>query len=105
MTRKSQQDLEQPAKVYQLDAVEVKVDQALAKLDQIANSVNGVTTRIEVETMIEVSKKEIKEDVTEQIAKIHLEYGPTKKGVWWVISSIGAVLIAQLVLQFMNRSS
>jgi L-lactate utilization protein LutB len=52
MTRKSQDELEQPAKVYQLDAVETKVDQAISKLDTLLEQTSGVVTHKQMEDYV-----------------------------------------------------
>lgn len=94
---KTQEELERPAKVYQVLAVETKVDQALLKLDEIVKSVNGVTTVAQVEAMIEKAKADIKEDIDNEIKKIHLHYGPTKGAAIWVLCVVVAALIGQVV--------
>lgn len=96
MTR-SQQELEQPAKVYQLDAVDRKVDQALSMLQTISNNVSGVVTETQMEKRLKEVRDEIEDDynlkITNEIKTIHLKYGPTYKGIWWVISTMAVGLI------------
>lgn len=103
---KSQQELEQPAKVYQLDAVERKVDQALSKLDNIANSVSGVVTETQMETRLKEVKIQIEEDykilIKNEREQIDLKYGPTYKGIWWVVASVASLLIASVWASFNN---
>lgn len=103
MDRKSQTELEQPAKVYQLEALGDKVDEALRKLDQIANSVNGVTTRADVEAMIAKAKDEIRSDIEDEVKKIHLKYSPAQKGAMWLFGTVMGAFIIQLVVQLMNK--
>lgn len=102
MSSKSQLELEQPAKVYQLDALGDKVDEALRKLDQIVNSVNGVATQAQVEAAVTKVKEEIRADIDDEIKKIHLEYAPTKKAAIWVLTTIAGAFLIQLVYQLMN---
>lgn len=95
---KSQQELEQPAKVYQLEAVDRKVDQALSMLTDISRSVSGVVTETQMEARIKAVRDELEADYKEKIAAeveaIHLKYGPTYKGVWWVVGAMATGLIA-----------
>ena len=110
MSVKSQQESEQPAKVYQLDAVETKVDQALTKIDKILESVSGVVTVGQLETRLKDQQddftKKLKsmqeshdEDLQNMKTAIDLKYEPTYKGIWWVVSSIAAVLIGAIWAQ------
>lgn len=96
---KKQEELEQPAKVYQLLAVEVKVDQALTKLDQIVSSVEGVVTNIQLEARIRELKTEIATEIADEIEKVHLEYGPTKKGAWWLGGIVVTGIVGQIIIQ------
>jgi len=98
MSAKSQNELELPAKVYQVDAVERKVDEALGKLDVIARSVSGVVTETQMETRIKEVRTEIEKDfdvkIKSEIKAINLKYGPTYKGIWWVVASMATGLLA-----------
>jgi hypothetical protein len=100
VTRKTQAESEQPAKVYQLDAVETKVDEALGKLDTLIKQTKGVVT-IE---QLSVQKKEILDEVDEKIAGevqlIHAEYKPTKDNLIWFVRLIvaqGVVIVGGIV--------
>lgn len=95
MSSKSQQDLEQPAKVYQLDAVETKVDQLLAEVKSISQSVNGVITNSQLEARLQQFKEDINNDVD-------LKYGPIKNGAWFVVGAVIVGVIAQVVLNLLN---
>lgn len=97
MVSKSQEELEQPAKVYQLNAVENKVDQALKKLDDIASSVSGVITNTQLEGRLKEFEVEQDIKLAELEKRIHLKYEPSYKGVWWVVGAIAAGLLAMAV--------
>lgn len=103
MNRKSQQELEQSAKVYQLDAVEAKVDQALKKLDEIAASVNGVVTNAQLEARLMQVRQEVNSDIEGSIEKIHLEYRPVKNAGFWVSSIVITALVGQIVWQIFRN--
>lgn len=90
MVNKTQEELEQPAKVYQLNAVENKVDNALVKLDTLINQTSGLVTKAQMDAAIK-----------EEVDKIHLEYRPLKnnltKFVWLLVASVLGI-IAQAVI-------
>lgn len=100
MTRRPQDESEQAAKVYQLDAVESKVDQAITKLDAILAQTNGLVTV----TQLGTSERQLKEQIQEEVEKINLTYGPMKRNVSWFIKAIiieGIAIIGQGVIIFM----
>lgn len=84
MVARSQKDSEQPAKVYQLDALESKVDDALSKLNTIITQTSGLVT----ETQLLAVRKEMEEHVADEVKKIHLVYGPTKRNISWFVKAI-----------------
>jgi len=95
MPSKSQTELEQPAKVYQLDAVEQKVDQVLLEVGKISQNTAGVVTNIQLESRLEKLEKDIHDAVD-------AKYGPIKSGAWYVV---GAVLLGvgmQVILNLLN---
>lgn len=101
MALRSQQESEQPAKVYQLDAVESKLNDALTKLDTVINQTKGVVTSEQLVT----AKKEILEEVDKRIEisteAIHLEYRPMKQNLTWFVRAVigqGIVIIAGFVV-------
>lgn len=100
MAGPTQQELEQPAKVYQLNAVDSKVDQALKLLGEINKSVTGVVTtgqmEAHVKTVTDELTKKFDEKLAAEVKAIHLKYSPTYKGIWWAVSGIGSILIAIL---------
>ena len=104
MTSKSQTELEQPAKVYQLMATDAKVDQALAMLKTISESVSGVVTESQLNSRLKDFEKNIDdkiaddiknvgERITNEVKAIHLKYGPTYSGIWWVVGVMATGLI------------
>lgn len=95
MSSKSQQDLEQPAKVYQLDAVETKVDQLLTEVRNISQSVNGVVTNSQLEARLQ----QFKEDM---ITDVDLKYGPIKKGAWYVAGTVVVGIVFQVIINVLN---
>lgn len=104
--KKTQKELEQTVKGYQLDAVEIKVDQAIAKLDVLISQTQGIITQEQLRSAINEFEVDIKEyvstKVAEEVKKIHLEYRPTKKGAWWVLATVSAAVIGNLVLTVRN---
>lgn len=97
---RSQIESEAPAKVYQLDALDSKLDsyqlETNEKLDTLLNQTKGVITIDQAHAMIKESEIEVRKWVESEVQKIHLEYGPTKKGAWWV----GGVIVTAVIGQF-----
>jgi len=88
--RKTQDELEQPAKVYQLDAVESKVDIVLVKLDELSQKTSGLVTQTQLETRM-----------SDEVQKIHLEYQPMKKNLsrfTWLAVGEGVAIVGQVIL-------
>lgn len=97
MASRSQEESEQPAKVYQLDAVEAKVNDANAKLDRLLQQTSGLVT----ESQLGATKRELEDFVADEINKIHLEYGPLKRNISWFIKALiveGFAIIGQIVI-------
>jgi len=92
-----QSELEKPAKVYQLNALEAKVDQVLTELKTIKDQTCGVVT------CVQLDKFELKMDekIAEEVKKIHLCYAPLKSNLKWfyrilVVGVIG--IISQIIV-------
>lgn len=112
-SQKTQAESEAPAKVYQLDAVDRKVDQALSMLDKIVASVDGVVNNAQLETRmkelaeefdekLDEQKKEFKKALENEVKSIHLKYNPTYTGIWWVVGSVATLLLASVWAAFNN---
>lgn len=98
--RRPQDESEQPAKVYQLDAVENKVDQVNEKLDTLLKQTSGLVTV----SQLAGSEKAMKEQISEEVEKIHLKYGPMKRNLsWFIKASVVQMLaiIGQAIIIFM----
>jgi hypothetical protein len=95
--KKTQQESEQPAKVYQLDALEAKVDVVIGKLDEIRDNTSGMVTQ----SQLEATKLSLENKIDEEVKKIHLEYRPMKKNITWFTRSIvvqGVAILGQAVM-------
>jgi len=95
----TQDELEKPAKVYQLNAVESKVDQALTLLNTLVIQTNGLITS----SQLECAKKEIYDKMATDKTEIDLKYGPLKKNITWFSRAMiveGIAIIGQGVLLF-----
>lgn len=95
----TQAELEQPAKVYQVDAVEREITNikeslisANSKLDRVINQTSGVVTNAQLDIELEKYKAEI-------LKEVDLKYEPTKKASWWVSALVVTVLAGQIVIQ------
>jgi hypothetical protein len=107
MPGRSQQESEQPAKVYQLDAVEskvisvdAKVNDALNKLDTIISQTKGVATLEQLES----TKRDILTEVDVKIQNaeeaIHLRYGPMERNLTWFVRLVigqGVTIVAGVI--------
>lgn len=107
-SRKTQDELEQTVKGYQLQAVETKVDSletkvdsALVKLDTVINQTKGVVTQ---EQLNEV-KKELREytdkEIQEATKQIHLQYQPMQDNLKWFVRAVigqGIIIIAGVIV-------
>lgn len=89
---KSQAELEQPAKRYELAVVDSKVDTVLEQLKTIVNQTAGLATLAQLETL----KIDMKEDLAEAVKDIHAEYRPTLKRTNWLYTTVIAEAVGLL---------
>jgi len=94
MAGRSQQESEQPAKVYQLDAVDSKVDTINDKLDKLLEQTSGLVTT----SQLSHSEKEIKEYVDDVIDKVHLEYRPFKRNASWLVKLVIGQIVTLVIV-------
>lgn len=111
MTKKTQEESEQPAKVYQLDAVDSKVENLTKEMrtsfDQVNKNLNTLIVKSESQvTPQQLSdnvlsvKAALENQVKEEVEKIHLEYRPIKDNNKWLIRFIagqGIAIVGQIV--------
>lgn len=95
--KRTQTESEQPAKVYQLDAVESKVDRALEMLSTVVTNTSGLVSETRLTQVKEEIEKDTDEKIEESEKKIHLEYRPYKTAGIWVVSITVAALIGQYI--------
>lgn len=98
MASKSQQELEQPVKYYQLQAVETKLDHALKQLDTIVTQTSGLVTL----GQLEEAKKTTKEYIDDEVIKVHLDYKPLKNKYNAIIGTAITAVIVQLIYIIFN---
>lgn len=89
---KSHTELEQPAKVYQLDALDVKLGTIGIQLKTIVDQTAGLATVAQ----LEVVKSDYKEKIAEAVKDIHAEYRPTLKRTNWLYTTVIAEAVALL---------
>jgi len=108
-TNKSQEDLEKPAKVYQLDAVIKEISDLRADMNSqlvtILGEVRGVITKTQLDQEMENIKKVVDDKITSAMKDVKLRYDPTKTTVdkwskfgWSVLLSVVGILITQIFL-------
>lgn len=97
-----QKMLEKPVKGYQLreltNAVNDLKGDVNKKLTDIAASVTGVVTSTHLEERLKDLRKEVGLSMCDEIEKIHLEYAPTKKALWWLVAVAVSALVGQVIL-------
>lgn len=98
--RRTQTESEQPAKVYQLDAVESKVNDVLLKLDTVISQTKGVVTLEQLETV----KKDISNEINKKVAaaeqRVGLKYDPMQDNLKWFIRAVigqGVVMVGGII--------
>lgn len=103
--KKTQKEFEQPAKVYQLEALEAKVDVAISKPDDIINQTSGLVSQSQLEN----TRYILDTKIDDEIKKIHLQYQPMKKNLSWFIKAMvleGIAIIGQgIIMVFIWISS
>ncbi len=95
--KRSQTESEQPAKVYQLDAVESKVDRALDMLDTLIRNTSGLVSEARLDKVKEEIDESVDEKIKESEKKIHLEYRPFKIAAYWLAGIVVTALVGQWV--------
>jgi hypothetical protein len=112
MARKSQEESEQPAKVYQLDALADQIETLRSSVkqgfDRLDTGVNTLLANPQVspqtlaDTITALEKRQ-EDRLTEEVAKLELKYGPIMKNNTWLWRTIGGAVImfiAQAVYLF-----
>lgn len=112
VTKKTQEESEQPAKVYQLDSLSDKFDnferQANSEFSDIKESLKVLLLKSETQVTpqqmndnIVALDKKTQNAIEDEVKKIHLEYRPMKKNIsraiWLIVGTIAAV-IGQLII-------
>lgn len=103
MTSKSQDEQEQPAKVYQLDALSNKMDGMKEQLNTILRQTAGLATVAQLEAV----KTNFKEKLDDAIKDVHAEYSPTlkrNKALWTLVGGLVFTIVAQAVILILFRS-
>lgn len=90
-------ELEQPAKVYQLDALENKVNDVLNKLDTVITQTSGVVTQ----EQLNATKKELKEYIDEELRageeRTGLKYDPMQNNLTWFVRLVVGQIVVVVV--------
>lgn len=120
MTKKTQEESEQPAKVYQLDAVQSKVDSIDKQVTEGFKVVNESLQALILKSNSQVTPQQLADNIT-AVTKttddklktlketIDLEYSPIKENNKWLIRAIatqGVIIVGQVVfILYVTRSS
>lgn len=101
-SRRTQIELEAPAKVYQLDALDTKIDGIINQLGIIERQTANTVTVAQMEERLKEYEVDMKEHVANEVKLIHSEYKPIKNGAWIVVSAVVLGIVAQVVLNILN---
>lgn len=95
--KRSQSESEQPAKVYQLDALESKMDTILSTQQTILQNTANIVSEERLKTVRGEIEEETDEKIAESEKKIHLEYRPFKTAAYWLAGIVVAGLVGQYI--------
>lgn len=94
---KTQAELESPAKVYQLDALDEKVERVLVAVDVITQQTSGVVTQAELKDLKKELIKYVDEEVADSETRTTEKFSPMQKAlnkfVWLVVGAVVSVFI------------
>lgn len=108
MSKRSQAESESPAKMYQLDAVENKVDQVIGQLKVVIDNTSGLVTQLQLEE----ARRDFKDIIVEleadfddkldtQKNQVDLKYGPVlrqNKALWALVGTAVVAIIVQAII-------
>jgi len=109
MTSKSQEELEKPAKVYQLNEVIKEISDLRSDMNTqltiILGEVKGIVTQSQLDTTVATLKTYTDDKIKSLEKDIKIRYDPTKTTVdkwskfgWTVLLSVVGILITQVFL-------
>lgn len=118
--KKSQEESEQPAKVYQLDAIVDQVNGLAVQMEKgfikVDTSINALLVKSEsqvspqqLENTVTAARSTLENQISEEVEKIHLAYSPLKENNKWLIRAIasqGIIILGQaLYFLYVTRST
>lgn len=109
MTNKSQEELEKPAKVYQLNEVIKEIADLRSDMNQqlttILSEVKGIVTQNQLETTVAALKTYVDDKIKSAVKDLKLRYEPTKTTVdkwskfgWGVLTTVVGILGTQIFI-------
>lgn len=110
--KKTQEESEQPAKVYQLDALGDKVDNFTTQANEEFKDIKESLKTLLLKTDTQVTPQQMNDNIialdkkwdsalTEEVKKIHLTYSPVKKNISkaiWLIAGTMVAVLGQLII-------
>lgn len=94
---KSHAELEQPAKVYQLQALDAKLEVIGSQVKIIVNQTAGLATVAQLGAV----KLDYKEKIAEAVKDINTEYEPSlrrNKALWGLVGVLTVAIVGQAIL-------
>lgn len=109
--KKTQEELEQPAKVYQLDALQNRFDSFERQITQGFSTMNTSLQTLITQSQSQVTPQQLNENVSaaklamqqelkEEVRVINLEYGPLKRNVTkflWAVIAEAIIIVGQVI--------
>lgn len=83
MARSTQEEMEQPAKQWQMEAINTEMKSVNSKLDNLLNAQNGYATQSQLEDIEKAAKKY----TDDEIAKLKAKYDLPYKLIWAALTA------------------
>lgn len=95
--------LEAPVKGYQLEKLTVAIkdmkEEFGSKLNTVIAETKGTATKHDLDVEIKAHDEAIREYIRQEIRKMHLTYGPLKRGAIWLAATVITALIGMIAFQ------
>jgi hypothetical protein len=120
VAKKSQEESEQPAKVYQLDVINEQVNNLAVQMEKGFTKVDGSINALLLKSDSQVTVSQLTDNITalrssidtkitEEVEKIHLTYEPVKKynqKLLYGLVTQGIIILGQVVyLLYVTRAT
>ncbi len=100
-TMQTQMEMEQPAKNYQVKALEVKLDQVSLQLGTILTQTSGLATLAQLQDQKIDLQEKLNEKIDDVKREVNAEYSPylkRNKSLWALVGVLAVAIIGQAVI-------